>query len=369
MAALAENSTLHHLEELLSAVRRGKRLEDGHIPFLLGLKGPAQFGRLFQAARETRDEHFGNKVFLYGFVYFSTFCRNDCAFCRYRSANRLLPRQRKSPDEILAASVRLAESGVHLIDLTMGEDPLWVGEEAGGTNVLVDSLRAVKSATGLPTMISPGMASPGLLDRLAAAGADWYACYQETHTRSLFARLRPGQSYDARWGAKLGARNRGLLIEEGILSGVGETFNDLAASVAKMRALDADQLRVMTFVPQPGTPMAAIPAPDALRELLIIAVLRLAFPDRLIPASLDVAGLDGLQCRLDAGANVVTSFIAPGAGLTGVASLTRDIDTSLRMPSAVIPVLERCGLTPAGREDYRTWMLQRRRAVSTPKNR
>jgi methylornithine synthase len=277
-------------------------------------------------------------------------------------------RQRKTPDEIRAASVRLAESGVHLIDLTMGEDPLWVGEEAGGTEALVDSLRAVKAATGLPTMISPGVASPDLLGRLAAAGADWYACYQETHTRSLFARLRPGQSFDARWDAKLGARDKGLLLEEGILSGVGETFHDVAGSFAMMRALAADQLRVMTFVPQPGTPMAGVPAPDARRELLIIAVLRLAFPDRLIPASLDVAGLDGLQGRLDAGANVVTSLIAPGAGLTGVASPMRDIDTSRRMPPAVSPVLERCGVTPAGRDDYRAWMLQRRREIFSTKS-
>jgi methylornithine synthase len=368
MAAPAQERTLRQLEGVFSAVRCGERLADDQIRFLLGLSDQRLIRRLFQAAREARRDHFGNKVFLYGFVYFSTFCRNDCAFCRYRSANRLLPRRRKSPDEILAASVRLAESGVHLIDLTMGEDPRLVGEGADGTDVLLESLRAVKTATGLPIMISPGVASADLLGRLAGAGADWYACYQETHNRSLFARLRPGQSFDARWDAKLGARGRGLLIEEGILSGAGETFHDVAVSFAMMRALNADQLRVMTFVPQPGTPMAGVPAPDSLQELLIIAVLRLAFPDRLIPASLDVAGLDGLQHRLDAGANVITSLIAPNAGLTGVASLTRDIDNSLRMPSAVIPVLAACGLTPAGRDEYCTWIQQRRRSASSMKS-
>ena len=76
------------------------------------------------------------------------------------------------------------------------------------------------------------------------------------------------------------------------------------------------------------------PAPDSLRELLIIAMLRLAFPDRLIPASLDIEGLEGLQLRLDAGANVVTSLIVPGAGLTGVASLTRGTS---RTPCACLP--------------------------------
>lgn len=362
-----QKKILSRLEAALAVVHRGERLGDEHIRFLLGLTDPALCERVFRAARDTREKHFGNAVFLYGFVYFSTFCRNDCAFCHYRNANRSLPRQRKSPDEIRVASVRLAQAGVHLIDLTMGEDPVLIGDEAGGTDTLLESLQTVQTATGLPIMVSPGVAPPDLLDRLVAAGTDWYACYQETHTRSLFAKLRPGQSYDARWEAKLDARSRGLLVEEGVLSGVGETIDDLTASLSIMRALDADQVRVMTFVPQPGTPMAGVPAPSGLRELLVIAVLRLAFPDRLIPASLDVAGLEGLHSRLDAGANVVTSLIAPGAGLTGVASFTRDINTSLRMPAAVIPVLERFGLVSAGRDDYRKWVRQRRRAVASAK--
>ena len=42
---------------------------------------------LFSAAREVREKYFGNKVFLYGFLYFSTYCRNNCSFCYYRRDN------------------------------------------------------------------------------------------------------------------------------------------------------------------------------------------------------------------------------------------------------------------------------------------
>ena len=90
-------------------------------------------------------------------------------------------------------------------------------------------------------------------------------------------------------------------------------------------------------------------------------MFRLAFPDRLIPASLDVAGLEGLERRLNAGANVVTSIILPGAGLTGVASTARDIENSRRMPSAVGSVLERCGMVSADPDGYSAWMQQRRK--------
>jgi len=365
LAALLHPNADHHLEDLLSALQAGERLGDEDVRFLLRLSDRQLIDRLFKAARGARRDHFGDAVFLYGFVYFSTFCRNECTFCRYRKSNLALPRFRKSIDAILTTSMRLAEDGIHLIDLTMGEDPqlFEAGSEAAG--FLVESTCAVKAATGLPLMISPGVVPVEVLGQLVDAGADWYACYQETHTPSLFAQLRPGQSFTERWQVKRSAREKGLLIEEGILSMAGETEDDIATSLSMMRALDADQLRVMTFVPQAGTPMAAVPPPESMRELLVIAMLRLSFPDRLIPASLDIEGLAGLQGRLDAGANVVTSLIAPGFGLTGVASLTRDIEDSQRMPSGLRSVLARCGLTPADRNAYVAWIQQRRQRVAS----
>ena len=79
---------------------------------------------LFEEARKVREKQFGNRIFLYGFVYFTTWCRNNCAFCYYRKENDI-DRYRKSPEEVLELSRSLAESGVHLIDLTMGEDLMY----------------------------------------------------------------------------------------------------------------------------------------------------------------------------------------------------------------------------------------------------
>lgn len=368
MAARTENHPQRRLQDLLAAARRSERLESEDLRFLLGLTDHPALATLFQAAREARAERFGNTVFLYGFVYFSTVCRNDCTFCHYRRDNRALPRYRKTLAEIVSVSQTLADAGVHLIDLTMGAAEPWAGRAAHTGHVLMESVRGVKNATGLPLMISPGVVSSGMLAELAQAGADWFACYQETHSRPLFARLRPGQSFDARWNAKLEARAGGLLIEEGVLSGVGETVADRVDSFEMIRILDPDQVRVMTFVPQPGTPMEHFPAPDSLQELVMIAVLRLTSPDRLIPASLDVAGLGGLELRLNAGANVVTSMIVPGAGLTGVAG-GRDIEDSGRMPATVRSVLARCGLEPADPSAYTAWMQQRRRMVASGRTR
>ena len=40
--------------------------------------------------------------------------------------------------------------------------------------------------SGLPVMVSPGVVPHEVLAGLRARGADWYALYQETHSRELY---------------------------------------------------------------------------------------------------------------------------------------------------------------------------------------
>jgi methylornithine synthase len=355
MGAVVSHSDFH-LERVLSKSLHGEPLTKGEIRFLLDLKDEGDLDRLFRTAQEMRYRYFGEAIFLYGFAYFSTWCRNDCIFCRYRKSNPLAKRYRKDTREIIEIAGRLAESGVHLIDLTMGEDPVFSGNDQGGS-WLVDLVKVLKAQTGLPMMVSPGVIPRKTLSALYAAGAEWYACYQETHNRKLFSCLRPNQDYNERLRRKREARQMGFLIEEGILTGAGDSSDDIVASIGAMKTLGSHQIRVMTFVPQEGTPLEHVPAPSPRRELVIIALMRLLFPDRLIPASLDVGGIGGLQDRLLAGANVVTSLIPPNAGLVGVSQSALDIDEGYRTVKGVATVLEKMGLKMATRNEYTQWVL------------
>lgn len=147
---------------------------------LLSAKSEGERAFVFDAAREARHRAFGNKVFLYGFLYLSTHCRNDCAFCQYRRSNSSLERYRKPLGEMLEAAGRLAADGVHLLDLTLGEDPYYV--EPAGFHRLLELVSALKETTGLPIMVSPGVLSAEQLVRLREAGADWYAAIRRRTT-------------------------------------------------------------------------------------------------------------------------------------------------------------------------------------------
>ena len=313
-----------------------------------------QAEELFARARKAREEHFGNKIFMYGFVYFTTWCRNDCTFCYYRKSNKI-ERYRKNKEEVFRLSKELADSGVHLIDLTMGEDLQYHGEDFDS---VVDIIKQIKNELGLPVMISPGVVSDRLVDKFAAADTDWYALYQETHNRELFETLRINQSYDERMHAKLYAKEKGMLIEEGLMAGIGESFEDIADSLIKMGDIGASQVRVMSFVPQEGSPMENVETPDRMIELKIIALMRIMYPWALIPTSLDVDGIAGLEARLNAGGNVVTSIIPPRTGLAGVAQNSMDVDDGGRTVEEVKKILEAMDLDAATAEEYRRYIVE-----------
>ena len=247
----------------------------------------------------------------------------------------------------------MIDSGVNLIDLTMGEDPKYHAEDF---ETVAEIIRTIKEEYDTPIMISPGVVSDAVIDKLKAAGADWYAVYQETHNRKLFEKLRVNQSYDERMHAKLYAREIGMKIEEGLLAGVGETTEDIADSLEIMGKIGAQQVRVMSFVPQEGSPMEGCSTPDRMLELKIIALMRILYPKALIPASLDVDGIDGLEDRINAGANLITSIIPPKSGFMGVAHNTLDVDEGGRTVAEAKVILERMGLRVATREEYKEYI-------------
>jgi methylornithine synthase len=360
---MAYKDRLLKLEDILEKSLQRKPLSVSEITYLLGLTEGNQISRVFRTAQYMKAKYFGQKVFLYGFIYFSTYCRNNCTFCASRTSNKLAQRYRKSESEIVEAASLLTESGVHLIDLTMGEDPFYLRSERGFDSLL-KTIQKVKKETGIPLMISPGVVSKDVLAEFVKAGIDWYACYQETHNRQLFSFLRPEQDYDSRLSSKIIARRLGILIEEGILTGVGENSSDIAHSMEVIKSLEASQARVMSFVPQMGTPMYDRKSPSRLRELMTIAVLRLLYPDRLIPASLDVDGLDLLQERLEAGANIITSLIPPRLGLSGVSQPSLGIDEGFRSVQGVASLLDRMGIEVATNQDYFQWVCREKAALA-----
>ena len=127
-----------------------------------------------------------------------------------------------------------------------------------------------------------------------------------------------------------------------------------------MKKIGAHQVRVMSFIPQKGSPMEDIETPNRKLELRIIALMRLVCPRALIPASLDVDGIEGLDSRIEAGANVVTSIIPPDSGLMGVAQSKKDVEEGGRTVNEVKRILGERDYILASNQEYQEYINELR---------
>lgn len=341
------------IADTISKAEKTGKLSTDEIFELMSIKGGQDLEDLYAAARRVRDKEFGKKIFTYGFVYFSTYCKNNCTFCYYRTSNTGIDRYRKTKEEIVELSASLQDAGINLSDLTMGEDLLMYKD---GYANLLEIISAVHDEVGINIMASPGALPHEMFAKVRDAGADWYACYQETYNRQLFESLRVNQSYDDRRNQKTWAMEAGLLAEDGMMIGLGETVRDRAETIQEMSSLGCGQVRAMTFVPQVGTPMQDFTPYDSTEELKAIAIMRLLNQDKLIPCSLDVEGIAGLKTRINAGANVVTSIVPPSQHLAGVAQHELDIENGNRSVEHVFNMLEDMGHHHASSAEYRSFL-------------
>ncbi len=341
------------IEDTIDRIRRGAAPVMKDVVELMSVTSEEDMETLFAAARDARDRVFGNRVFTYGFVYYSTHCKNDCNFCYFRRSNPHVERYRKPMEEVVQLAGALKDAGINLADLTTGEDPALY---ADGYRRLIDTISAVHDEVGISIMSSPGALPREVFPEIRAAGADWHACYQETYNRRLFESLRIHQSFDDRLNQKVWAMEAGLLAEDGMMIGLGEDAEDRADTILRMGGLGCAQIRAMTFVPQDGTPMSGFAALNSDEELKAIAVMRILFPDRLIPSSLDVEGVAGMTARLHAGANVITSIIPPARNLAGVAQHELDIENGNRSVDHVFEMLDEMGYRTATDSEYQSFL-------------
>jgi methylornithine synthase len=329
------------LDEFIEKIKNGYKLSDNELRSILETEDQNELEKLFYVAQKVRNYFFGNKIILSAFVYFSTHCKNECAFCYYNKSNKI-KRYRLDLEEVIKLCTILKKEGVHMIDLTMGEDPYFHNDPSK----LIELIKVVKNKIDLPIMISPGVIDREVLIKLKENGANILALYQETYEYELYQKLRSEKSYNERIDCKKNAKDAGLLVEEGMLTGIKDSIDSIILSLREIEKIYPEMVRVMTFVPQDGTPLENKIPSTSLNEIKIIAIMRLMFPNRLIPASLDVEGIGGMEDRLNAGANVVTSIIPSNSILEGVVNPDREEIDRKRDVKNVLSVLNKMEMEP-----------------------
>ena len=265
---------------------------------------------LRENAVRTAVEQFGHSIYVRGLIELSSYCRNNCLYCGLRRDNIHASRYRLTDSQILECCRKGYAAGLRTFVLQGGEDPAFNEKRLTG---LIREIKAEFPDAALT--LSLGEMSPDVYMSLRQAGADRYLLRHEAADRSLYERLHPSEmSWSNRRRCIADLKELGYQTGIGMMVGVpGQTVDSLVEDLMFMQEINPEMIGIGPFIPHKDTPLGAHP-PGSLRQtLLLIAIVRLMFPQALIPSTTALATLasDGRKAGILSGANVVMPNLSP----------------------------------------------------------
>ncbi|WP_088228442.1 [FeFe] hydrogenase H-cluster radical SAM maturase HydE [Desulfosporosinus sp. FKB] len=265
---------------------------------------------LYKNALKTKQNYYGNKVYLRGLIEFSNICRQDCLYCGLRASNTKVERYRLTPGEILACCDKGYELGYRTFVLQSGED-LWYTVE-----ILSELIRQIKKRYDQEVAVTLSIGERGAetYQSLFASGADRFLMRHETATEGLYESLHPTMSFTNRRACLNALKEIGYQVGAGFMVGLpGQTPADLAEDLHYLKELHPDMIGIGPFIPHSETPLGGEKGGTVDDTLVMVALARLLVPDSLIPATTALGTLHplGRELALQAGANVVMPIITP----------------------------------------------------------
>jgi 2-iminoacetate synthase len=199
LAMLAEPARSIEEIRLTAEGRGGLELEDVALLLAWG-RDPTRCGEIQAAARHLRDKTGPRAVEFIIPEYLTSFCRNDCLYCGYRTSNALAERVRLSLDEYERELDLILSWGYRQIELVLADDPDFPAEQLADY-VSLTRRKLAERGGGLVALNAPPYEEVDYR-RLRAAGLDWVALWQETYDQAHFERWHvagsPKRQYEFR---------------------------------------------------------------------------------------------------------------------------------------------------------------------------
>lgn len=265
---------------------------------------------LYQLARAKADQVYGKDIYLRGLIEFTNICRNDCLYCGLRRSNREANRYRLSKEDILLCADRGYDLGFRTIVLQGGEDLHYKDED------ICEIVSGIKEMhPDCAVTLSIGEKDRESYERYFRAGADRYLLRHETANEEHYGRLHPGDlSMKNRMDCLFALKEIGYQAGAGFMVGSPyQTDACLADDFEFLHRLQPEMIGIGPFIPHHDTPFRDF-APGTLEDtLFFLALLRLSFPEVLLPATTALGTIHplGREMGVRAGANVIMPNLSP----------------------------------------------------------
>ena len=267
------------------------RLDPRDTAILIQNQDPETIAEMFLLARRLKQEVYGDRIVFFAPLYVSDECANNCAYCGFRSSNRMMERATLSADEIEREVRLMIAEGQKRTILVYGESP------KTGIDYLCDSIQTVygvKADNGeiRRANINCAPLSRDDLARLKDVGIGTYQVFQETYHHDTYRQVHPANTIKGHYRWRLYAMDRAL--DAGVDDvGIGALFGlyDWRFEVMGLlhHAIHLEQtfngvgphtISFPRITPATGTPFSEHPeyAVSDADYMKLVAILRLSVP-------------------------------------------------------------------------------------------
>jgi biotin synthase len=286
--------------------------EDGFLAELITCREEWITSFLYETAAEVRQQYYGRDIYIRGLIEISNYCRNDCYYCGIRKSNQKLKRYHLTEEEILLCCREGYALGFRTFVLQGGEDGFYTDERLCR---IISEIK--KEFPDCAVTLSLGEKSRESYESLYQAGADRYLLRHETADAEHYRMLHPKpQSLERRMDCLFALKEIGYQVGSGFMVGSpGQYPEYLIEDLRFLQKLQPAMIGIGPFLPHEDTPFRDDKKGDLTACLNLIAILRLLFPQALIPATTALGTLysEGRELGILAGANVVMPNLSPAS--------------------------------------------------------
>lgn len=265
--------------------------------------------KLKARADEVRQSIYGRDVYIRGLIEFTSYCRRNCLYCGLRHENRR-ERYRLTDDQIMECCETGYSLGFRTFVLQGGEDAFF------------DDLHICKIVSGIKERFPDCALTLSIGEKpresylaYKKAGADRYLLRHETADFTHYGKLHPSEmSLENRMRCLYDLKELGYQTGAGFMVGSPfQTAETIVSDLRFMQKLQPEMIGIGPFIPAEGTPFAGYPAGELSLTLRLISIIRLMFPNALIPSTTALGTIHpkGREMGLAAGANVVMPNLSP----------------------------------------------------------
>ncbi|SCZ80081.1 [FeFe] hydrogenase H-cluster radical SAM maturase HydE [Pseudobutyrivibrio xylanivorans] len=298
------------LIETLDKLNREHSLELEEYQLLIENINPDLMKRAAEYAVKYQEQFYGKKVFVRGLVEFTNYCKNDCYYCGIRRGNRECERYRLRKDDIIACANEGYQLGFRTVVLQGGEDYTYSDED------ICEIIKGIKqSHPDMVITLSIGERERSSYEAYYEAGARRFLLRHETASSELYSQLHPDEmSFEHRMNCLRDLKDIGYQVGAGFMvQSPGQTAADLAKDLKFIEEFKPDMCGIGPFISHKDTPFAKEESGTLEMTLFLLSLLRIIYPQMLIPATTALGTIDpkGREKGILAGANVLMPNLSP----------------------------------------------------------